>query len=102
MHLLDPHPPKSCPPFSPIPEILTLRQGLELVLGAVGTVAILGERLDPHHIGGGRGQLGDGDRGALAAQHRVAVLIHLGTWVGVRWVGARVEMTWMEVTQTEG
>lgn len=54
-----PHPPAS---------VLTLGQGLELVLGAEGALAVRGERLDPHHVGGGRGQLGDGDGGALAAQ----------------------------------
>lgn len=90
------HPMDPPPQNSALPLVLTLGQGLELVLGAVGAVAILGERLDPHHVGGGRGQLGDGDGGALAAQDRVAVLVHLETWVGGTWVGARMEMTQME------
>lgn len=85
------------PPGPPHPKILppslvlTLGQGLKFVLGTVGAVTVRGERLDPHHVGGGRGQLGDGDGGALAAQDRVAVLVHLGTWVG-----ERIEVTRME------
>lgn len=65
-HALPGHPPSqnSAPTL-----VLTLGQGLKLMLGAVCAVAVLGECLDPHHIGSGRGQLGEGDGGALAAQH---------------------------------
>lgn len=45
-------------------------------------MAVSGESLDPNHVGSGWGQFGQGDRGALAAQHRVAVLIHLRTQQG--------------------
>lgn len=63
--------PLEPPPRTPdTPQLLlTLGQGLELVLGAEGPVAIGGESLDPNHVGGAWGQLGQGDRGALAAQH---------------------------------